>query len=34
MCSRERQYQEFICEGKKFEENCVKWTKRLEEFYK
>ena len=34
MCSREKQYQEFICEGKKFEENCVKWTKRLDEFYK
>jgi genome maintenance exonuclease 1 len=34
MCSREGQYQEFICEGKKFEDKCEKWTERLEEYYK
>jgi len=34
MCSREKQYQEFICDGKKFEDKCGKWTERLEEFYK
>ena len=34
MCSREKQYQEFICEGKKFEDKCEKWTERLEEYYK
>jgi len=34
MCSREKQYQEFVCDGKKFEDKCNKWTKRLEEFYK
>ena len=34
MCSRNLQYQEFIIEGKKFEEYCEKWTKRLDEFYK
>ena len=34
MCSREKQYQEFICEGKKFEDKCEKWTQRLEEYYK
>ena len=34
MCSRKLQFQEFICEGKKFEEYSEKWTKRLEEFYK
>ena len=34
MCSRNLQYQEFIIEGKKFEEYCEKWTERLDEFYK
>ena len=34
MCSREGQYQEFICDGKKFKDKCDKWTQRLEEFYK
>ena len=34
MCSREKQYQEFICEGEKFEDKCQKWTERLEEYYK
>ena len=34
MCSREKQYQEFICDGKKFKDKCDKWTERLEEFYK
>ena len=34
MCSRNLQYQEFIIEGKKFEEYCKKWTERLDEFYK
>ncbi len=34
MCSRNLQYQEFIIEGKKFEEYCKKWTARLDEFYK
>ena len=34
MCSREKQYQEFVCEGKKFEDKCEKWTQRLEEYYK
>lgn len=34
MCSADQNYQEFVLEGKEFQQYCDKWFDRLEQYYK